>query len=216
MLEVLRKNNPDITLYSIFDEKFSEYGRVVEGLEVKEIMDAAKNIQNPEAGSAYIAMEELFQTLPIEEEIAYTIFGEMPTQVGYCWGHSKMLNGAEWHTTSELNIAITPLVLFLGKRQNIVERKIDSALFDAFYVPSGTVLEVYATTLHFCPCEVEEGGFGCVVALPSGTNTPLEMEAEDKLLFRKNKWIISHVDNEGLINRGVLPGITGVNWEIKY
>ena len=216
MLEELKKKNPNITLYSIYDEKFSEYGRIVEGLETKAIIDAAKKIQNPEAGSAYVASEESFQSLQLAEDIAYKIFGEMPTQVGYCWGHSNMLNGAEWHTSSELNIAITPLVLFLGKRQNIVDGKIDSSLFDAFYVPRGSVLEIYATTLHFCPCEIEQGGFGCVVALPQGTNVPLDTETENQLLFRKNKWLISHIDNEGLLQRGAVPGITGVNYEIKY
>ncbi|MBQ1934983.1 MAG: DUF4867 family protein, partial [Clostridia bacterium] len=71
-------------------------------------------------------------------------------------------------------------------------------------------------SLHFCPCEVAQSGFGCVVALPVGTNVPLEREAADKLLFRKNKWIFAHVDNEGLIARGVVPGITGENYEVKY
>ena len=43
-----------------------------------------------------------------------------------------------------------------------------------------------------------------------------ETETEEKLLFRKNKWIIAHVENETLINRGVIAGITGTNYEIKY
>lgn len=216
MLEELKQKNPNIPLYSIYDKKFEEYGRVVEELKTNAIIEAAKLIQNPETGSAYVASEESFQSLQIAEDIAYKIFGEMPTQVGYCWGHSNMLNGAEWHTSSELNVAITPLVLFLGKRQDVVDGTIDSSLFEAFYVPKGAVLEIYATTLHFCPCEIEQGGFGCVVALPYGTNTPLEAEIEDKLLFRKNKWLISHVDNDGLLARGAVSGITGVNYEIKY
>lgn len=216
MLEELKQKNPNIPLYSIYDKKFEEYGRVVEGLETTAIIEVAKQIQNPEEGSAYVASEKSFQSLEIAEDIAYRIFGEMPTQVGYCWGHSNRLNGAEWHTSSELNIAITPLVLFLGKRQDIVDDKIDSSQFQAFYVPRGAVLEVYATTLHFCPCEIEHNGFGCVVALPSGTNVPLETEIEDKLLFRKNKWLIAHVDNNSLLERGAVAGINGVNFEIKY
>ena len=59
-------------------------------------------------------------------------------------------------------------------------------------------------------------GFGCVVALPAGTNTPLEGEYEDKLLFRKNKWILSHVDNKALIDRGVVPGVTGINLSLIH
>ena len=61
-----------------------------------------------------------------------------------------------------------------------------------------------------------EEGFGCVVVLPKGTNVPLEGEYEDKLMFRKNKWILCHVDNQGLIDRGVIAGVTGENYEVKF
>lgn len=126
------------------------------------------------------------------------------------------MNATEWHTSSEINIAVTPLVLILGHIWDIGDGKIDSSKFKAFYLPKGTVVEVYATSLHFCPCEVSKKGFGCVVALPKDTNTNLEVEPQDKLLFRKNKWIIAHCENEALINRGVVAGITGTNYEIKY
>ncbi len=118
--------------------------------------------------------------------------------------------------SSEINIAVTPLVLILGHIWDIENGKTDSSKFKAFYLPAGTVAEVYSTTLHFCPCEVEKGGFGCVVGLPLGTNTPLETEGPDPLLFRKNKWLIAHNDNKALISRGVFSGISGENFKINY
>lgn len=118
--------------------------------------------------------------------------------------------------SSEINIAVTPLVLILGHIWDMENRETDSSKFKAFYLPAGTVAEVYSTTLHFCPCEVEKGGFGCVVGLPLGTNTPLESEVSDPLLFRKNKRIVAHNDNKPLIERGVLPGISGENFKINY
>ena len=75
---------------------------------------------------------------------------------------------------------------------------------------------IYATTLHFCPIETAKSGFGCVVGLLKGTNTDLDFVPEDKLIFRKNKWIIAHGENTPLINRGVISGITGKNFEINY
>ncbi len=95
-------------------------------------------------------------------------------------------------------------------------KKIEMPETGSVYVPEGSALEVYATTLHFCPCEVENSGFGCVVALPTGTNTPLERESKNPVLFRKNKWLIAHNENEGLISKGVVAGISGENIEIKY
>ena len=216
MLEYLKKLNPDIDFYNVNDKEFSSFGRVVKDLDVSEITETAKKIQLPESGSSYTASLPEFETLNIAKQIEKEYFGTLQSQLGYCFGHSNFLNATEWHSCSEINIAITPLVLILGHVWDIKDGKIDSSKFKAFYLPEGTAVEVYATTLHFCPCEVKKEGFGCVVGLTAGTNTNLETDVENKMLFRKNKWIISHVDNTTLLNRGVVPGITGINYEIKY
>ncbi len=214
--ENVKKLNSSLKLYKTSDAEFSEYGRVISGIDTAEIIKVAQSIEKPETGSLYEASTPAFEALSIKNEIQDVCYGELPAQIGYCYGHSNFLNGWEWHTSSEINVAVTDLVLILGKVSDIKDGKIDSSTAKAFYVEKGEIIEVYATSLHFCPCEVSADGFGCVVALPVGTNVPLEREAIDKLLFRKNKWIFAHVDNEGLIARGVLPGITGENYEVKY
>ena len=216
MIDKLRNLNPNIEFYSVFDDTFSKFGRIIKTLNPDEIIETANEIPNPLNGSTYLPSVEEFENLKIAEEIKNEFFGTLPTQIGYCFGHSNFLNATEWHTSSEINIAVTPLVLILGHIWDIKDDKIDSSKFKAFYVPKGTVIEVFATSLHFCPCEVEKSGFGCVVCLPSCTNTDLEIAPENKMLFRKNKWIICHKDNKALIERGVVSGITGENFEIKY
>ena len=216
MLEKLKKINPEVEFYDVSDKEFALFGRIIKNLDTTEILEVAKEISNPESGSSYLPSVEKFEILKIATEIENELFGSLPTQIGYCWGHSNFLNATEWHTSAEINIAVTPLVLILGHVWDIVEGKIDSSKFKAFYLPAGTVVEIYATTLHFCPCEVSKNGFGCVVGLPTGTNTDLTVKKEDPMLFRKNKWIIAHVDNEALKNKGVVAGITGTNYEIKY
>ncbi|MGN0492935.1 MAG: DUF4867 family protein [Acutalibacteraceae bacterium] len=216
MLDILKEKNPDIKLYSVNDSEFKTFGRVVEDLDTAESISAAEKIKNPEAGSAYSPSEASFEKLKIASQIKNEYFGTLPTQIGYCHGHNSFLNAAEWHFSSEINIAVTPLVLILGHVWDIENGKIDSSSFKAFYLPQGTAVEVYSTTLHFCPCEVEKGGFGCVVGLPLDTNTPLDETSESPLLFRKNKWLIAHEENTTLINRGAVSGITGTNFEIKY
>lgn len=216
MIENLKKLNPDIKLYDVNSPEFAVFGRIIKSIDVAEITSVAKQIANPENGSSYQPKVEAFEKLDIAETIKIEFFGSMPTQIGYCWGHNNFLNATEWHTSSEINIAITPLVLILGHIWDIKDGKIDSSDFKAFYLPEGTAVEVYSTSLHFCPCEVEKSGFGCVVGLPQGTNTDLDIIPDNKMLFRKNKWIIAHVDNKALIDRGVVAGITGTNYEIKY
>ncbi len=216
MLENLKKLNPEIPFYGVCDDEFSTFGRIIGNLDTSEIIAAAKAIENPESGSAYQPSVEAFEKLDIAKAIADNFFGTLPTQIGYCWGHNNFLNATEWHMSSEINIAITPLVLILGHVWDIENGKIDSSKFKAFYLPAGTAAEVYATSLHFCPCEADKNGFGSVVALPKGTNTDLENREENSLLYRRNKWIICHSDNNTLINRGVIAGISGTNFEIKY
>lgn len=216
MLDTLKKLNPDIDFFDVFAEEFSNYGRVISGYDIEQIKSEAVKFELPAQGSAYIPSVEKFESLELSKKIENEIFGTLNTQIGYCYGYNSMLNATEWHFSSELNIAITPLVLILGKRTDIKDGKLNSADMKAFYVPAGTVLEVYATTLHFCPCQVSDGGFGCVVGLPKGTNVPLDYEVADKLIFRKNKWIIAHEDNKSLIDMGVVSGIYGENYKINY
>ena len=209
------KNNPHIKIYRIGDKEFIPYGKVIKDIDAGEYINAAKSAEMPESGSAYVAEFDGFKNLKATEDVRVKYFGEMPTQAGYCYGYNNQPNAVEWHKSSEVNVAVTPLVLILGQVQDIVDNKIDSSKLKAFYVEKGEAIEVYATTLHFCPCQVSKEGFGCVVLLPTGTNTPLDGEYEDKIMFRKNKWILSHVDNDALIARGVVAGVTGENYVIN-
>ena len=216
MLERLQQKNPQLVLHHVESDAFASYGRVIRSLDADAIVAAAGRIENPAAGSAYVASRPEFEALDIKDEICNEFFGSLPTQIGYCWGHNNFMNATEWHSCSEINIAVTPLVLILGHVWDVKNGTIDSSRFEAFYLPKGTAVEVYATTLHFCPCEVQTEGFGCVVCLSEGTNTDLQIPCKDKKLFRKNKWIICHESNEALQARGVVPGITGINYKIAY
>ena len=97
-----------------------------------------------------------------------------------------------------------------------VENTYDTSLMEAFRIPSGTAVELYATTLHYAPCNASDGGFLVAVVLPKGTNEALEHPhtgGEDALLAAKNKWLIGHP--EGGLPEGSYIGLTGENLEIK-
>lgn len=216
MLQKLQEKNPHLPIYSVESEEFKRFGKVLHGFDTKEIVSVAKKIEPPENGSSYLASVDDFETLDIAYDMEVLCYGALPIQVGYCWGQNSNMNAMEWHAANEVNIAVTDLILILGHVWDLNGGRIDSSKFKVFYLPAGTVAEIYASSLHFCPCQVEKGGFGCVVALPQGTNTNLEEKTKDPLLFRKNKWIIAHEENCALIDRGVMPGITGENIKIQY
>lgn len=215
-LAELKKANPGLLLYSTDAPEFAAYGRVLADFDTTDIVKAGEAIAMPTEGSRYEASTPAFEALPIAARIKEDVFGSLPTQVGYCYGYNSLMNAMEWHCCSEFNIAVTDLVLILGLRSEMVCRKISSDALKAFYVKKGEAIEVYATSLHFCPCMVSENGFGCVVGLLDGTNLPFEAEkTADPLLFKRNKWLIAYEGNEALLAKGVVPGITGENLEIR-
>lgn len=200
--------------YQLTDGAFKRYGQLLH-MEAEALIRAAEQIGMPEQGSVYLPSVEAFEKLPVHRFFERVCFGEMPVQTGYCYGHSSFLNAVEWHKSSEINVAVTDFVLFLGRVEDLdADGRYNSAHMQAFRVQKGQVLELYAGTLHFCPCEVHASGFGCVVALPKGTNTDLEYQPEDQRLFRRNKWILCHEENDALIRRGVVPAVYGENYKV--
>jgi len=212
-LTALRQANPHIEIHSVREDAFRAYGRVIPA-DTKAFCAAAEAaVSIPEEGSRYQA------SLPeLEAEAAFVreeLCGQLDEQVGLCWGHSNQLNALEWHTCNEFNIAVRELVLLLAKRSDLEENnRLDAAKVKAFYLAKGEMVEVYADTLHYCPCEVTKDGFSCVVGLQRGTNLPLENRKQG-LLWAKNKWLLAHEDNPSLVQRGAFPGIYGENWTIN-
>ncbi|MBE7038114.1 MAG: DUF4867 family protein [Ruminococcaceae bacterium] len=216
MLNTLKEKNPTLKFYSVNDKEFEKYGKVITNFDTVEIIKECEKIEMPSEGSKYELGVDALEKLEISKKIQDELFGELDTQIGACYGHSNYLNGLEWHKNSEINIAATPLVLILGTIFDIKDGKFDSKDAKAFYLEKGQMVEVYATTLHFCPCEVSKDGFFCVVGLPKGTNGVLDNTPDDKLLFRKNKWLIAHEKNQVLLDKGVIPGIYGENYKVNY
>ena len=198
----------------VTDPSFAEYGKVVTGYDVSGLLAAMKEKTPLPDDMVYVPSVKELEELSVSKQLQKNLYGQIPVQVGYCNGHNKKLNALEYHRSSEINVAVTDLVLLIGKQQDIeADYTYDTSKVAAYLVPAGTVIEVYATTLHYAPCHTDDGGFRCVVILPAGTNTDLdpvdEVFAEDKLLFAKNKWLIGHA--EGGLDAGAFIGLKGEN-----
>lgn len=181
---------------NVFDTTFSRYGSVKSEYEITSLIKAMGHTPVPK-DVIYVPSDEELERLPIKTELQQYEFGGIPIQIGYCNGHNKKLNGLEYHRNSELNIAVTDLILLLGKQEDITaDFTYDTSKVEAFFVPAKTVVELYATTLHYAPCHVNEQGFQCIVVLPKGTNTELtferKREGEGKLMTAQNKWLLAH------------------------
>lgn len=199
-------------IQKVTDPAFRKYGQVLEGYDFTGLIKEMKHTPVPE-DVIYVPSVEELEALDIMKDLQNKGYGGLPVQIGYCNGHNKKLNAVEYHRNSEINVAVTDIVLLIGHQQDIEpDHTYDTSKIETFLVPAGTGIEVYATTLHYAPCHVNEGGFQCVVVLPKGTNTDLtfqtEKTGEDSLMTAKNKWLIAHEDAK---IAGAFNGLKGEN-----
>ena len=202
-------------IQNVADDAFRRYGKVLEGYDFTELLKEMKHTPVPE-DVIYVPSVEEMEALPVAKELQNKGYGGLPIEIGYCNGHNKKLNGLEYHRNSEINVAVTDLVLLIGHQQDIEKDfTYDTSKVEAFLVPARTGVELYATTLHYAPCTAQEGGFRCVVVLPKGTNEELPFETakegENRLLAAMNKWLIAHEDAQ---IEGEFCGLKGENVEV--
>ena len=202
-------------IQNVADDAFRRYGKVLEGYDFTELLKEMKHTPVPE-DVTYVPSVEEMEALPVAKKLQNKGYGGLPIEIGYCNGHNKKLNGLEYHRSSEINVAVTDLVLLIGHQQDVEKDfTYDTSKVEAFLVPAGIGIEVYGTTLHYAPCGVDGNGFKAVVVLPKGTNTDLmtchTKSFDDKLLTAKNKWLIAH-EEAGI--EGAVCGLKGENIDI--
>lgn len=203
-------------IYRVEDKKFKKYGRVVKGIDFTGLVSALEKTPCPE-DVVYVAGVPELEALPVMRELTVKTYGELPIQIGYCNGHNSKLNALEYHRNSEINVAATDAVLLVGCQQDIGDDfTYDTSLVEAFLLPKGTAVELYATTLHYAPCGVDGEGFRVAIVLPKGTNLELEQNhagGEDRHLTAKNKWLLGHP--EGGLPDGSPMGLMGKNLNVN-
>ena len=244
LLDELNQCN-DVKIRAVSDAAFRPYGRVLAGYDWGELiayMEQSTDI--PVEGNCYTPSVDAMEGCGVAATVRDVIYGGMPIQIGYCNGRNTTYNGFEYHKGSEINVAVTDFMLVLGHSYDITDLSYDVSQAEVFFVPKGTAIEMYQTTLHLSPLRVGDEGFKAIVILPRGTNTPLDegeiqmrsqqreqllatedtMTAQDSaladqetmLLLQRNKWVIAHPDREPLIRQGAYPGVTGENKELYY
>ena len=200
-------------IQNVNDASFKKYGKILKGYPVDKILKEMQHTPLPD-DVIYVPSIDTLEATSDAKVFQEKGFGGLAIEIGYCNGKNYKLNGLEYHRSSEINIAVNDLILLLGRQEDITdEYTYDTSKVEAFFVPKGTAIEVYATTLHYAPCNAKgEEGFRCVIILPKGTNEELtftpDNNEEDKLLTAQNKWMIAHEEAE---IPGAFCGLVGEN-----
>jgi hypothetical protein len=219
----LSRQNPQTSILSLEGPAFAPYGRLLSGIPADALIALADQITEIDlTGNRYVAgLPEL--EAHAQTKLFVPCFGGIPIQVGYCNGLNQTMNGLEYHKSSEINIAVTDSVLFLclpDRLENFAH--CPSSAAQAFFIPQGSIIELYPRILHLSPCAVHQTGFKMIIILPAGTNLSLDFhpsaqtagDPEVRILFKNNKWLIAHPERRQLTEQGVYPGLTGRNRHI--
>ena len=207
---------------SVFDPSFREYGTVLEGYDFSAFLPALRKTDCPPDRVVYVAAEPTLEELPVAEELRDRLYGGMPIQVGYCNGSNGALNCLEYHRGSEVNICATDAVLLVAQYSQVRDGTLDTGLIKAYFVPAGTAVRLYETTLHYAPCSTgADTTFQVAIVLLQGTNTngpekqvtAAPKNGEDRLLWAKNKWLLVHPESAEA-SQGAHVGLVGENLRV--
>ncbi len=205
-----------MNILSVNSPEFKAYGRIVDNVDFAPLLEQLQTTPVP-SGVVYEPSVEILENTSTFTELTDITYGEMPIQIGYCNGHNSMLNALEYHKDSEVNVMATDAILLLGLRSEIEDDfTYDTSKVKAFFVPKGTAVEIYATSLHYAPCGVNGEKFQVAIVLPKGTNYPTKIrvngKGEDRLVTATNKWLIGHPEAE--LDEGAFRGLKGENLSV--
>lgn len=87
-----------MTIKSVFDPEFAEYGKVVEGYDFTELLGILRQISpKPEDAVIYVPSVKELEALPVCKDLSDRAYGGMPIQIGYCNGAIR--SSIVWSTT---------------------------------------------------------------------------------------------------------------------
>lgn len=205
-------------IQSVFDPAFARYGKVITGLDTAALIAALEKTEKPADAVIYLPSVASLEETDLYPILRDNVYGGMPIQIGFCNGTNTKLNCVEYHRDSEINIPAQDMVFLVACESDLVDGHLDTAKVEAFRAPGGAAVELYATTLHYAPCDAVSGeGFRVAVVLPRDTNTDKpaieNRTPEDALLWARNKWLIAHPDSTEAA-AGAFVGLDGENPDI--
>ena len=215
MLKDLRAANPSLRIIHPEDDGFNQFGRLLSDTGWAEMIARAKRLIPADVEPMYIPSCPELETPEPPETLLSQAFGNEKTQIGVCRGFNDQLNGMEWHDCPEVICAVTPMLLILGLKKDIVDGIWNSERALCCFLNAGETVELFPGTLHFAPCRVDEFPFLSIIILPRGVNDDLGTDVpEDSMLWKERKWLIVHRDSP-LNAAGAITGISGKNIRIR-
>lgn len=211
-IEDFRKANPQYKILSVDDSAFNDFG-VVYHFKVDDVEKVMNKFAIPAEGSKYIASIPELEATQTIKQIGRDIYAGMPIDAGVTIGHADTFTAFEYHQCSETNIMLNDVVMVLAKRQTLeAQGSIDpNREAKMFFVPKGTVIELYNDSLHYAPLQVTKDGYRVIVVVIHGTNSvlPAGFESTNPRVVKQGKFQVVHRSRKDKIAQGYQVAVVG-------
>ena len=194
---------------NVSSEHFKSYGKKLSGFSFEtfvNLLEEKAPIAIPTSGNEYSASVPTIEATELFTWLQYNVYGGLPIQIGTCAGHNQNIIAVEYHQGSEVVVALTDCKLMVGHTYDMQNLSYDASLMESFLLKKGEAVELYSTTLHYSPNELDENGYATLVALLKETNEALNQPSSNPLLLSKNKFMIVHESRKDKIAGGAHPG----------
>ena len=136
-----------LEIKSVYSPEFGTYGRVIDGYDCEELLQKRKEHTPVPEDVVYVPSDAVLEGIEAVKAVEHNLYGQMPIQAGYCNGHNRKLNAVEYHRDSEINVAVSDLILILGRQQEIgTDYTYNTARMEAFLAPAGVLVGISAST----------------------------------------------------------------------
>ena len=199
--EICAKNSA-YDIKRIDDPSFKQYGTLWNEFDLTELEAFCnKNVKIDSEKNFYVPSNPALEKLALIQQVSNEVYAGMPLEAGECTGQTRDFTAVEYHRA-------------ILEEKGSIDPKEDAKLF---FVPAGTVFEMYSDTLHYSPIKVHASGFKVIVILPEGSNQPLpeKFSAKNKRIVKKNKFQLVHACRKDKIEAGAEIGVTGDLIEIE-
>ena len=205
--------NPDVHLLTLSDPSFADFGIRYEDYDLTQIERVMADVIPPEEGTAYLPSLPQLEATETIQAIGRDVYAGMPIEAGVTQGHARTFTAFEYHQCSETNIMLDDVVMVLAQRRVLeakgkIDPNRDAALF---YVPKGSVIELYNSTLHYTPLSVSTKAYQVLVIAVKGTNEPLPagFSSQNPRVVKQGKFQVVHPSRKDKIAQGYQVGLSG-------
>ena len=154
---------------TVFDPRFSAYGRLLPGYDTEELEQALLACPQPEEGMVLVSRIADPRLRQSARALKTQLLGDDPGGMVLYSGRNTRPRRLLRARHGAFVLGACDFLLLVTTREELSRRRIGLEHMTAFYVPGRVLIELYDTTLHCVPCHTHDrDGMNVLMLFPYG------------------------------------------------